>query len=110
MPNDAPRVPPDKASYLLHIWREKNEVTPVWRASVTVVVEGRRQGFPHPEAALHFLAARLGELQFSPFHAARSGNVNASDGAGLSPTPASSTATLPTPAHPEEEAAPRLLD
>lgn len=63
MPIPTPAAQPDKASYLLHIWQESSGYAPVWRASVTVVVDGQRLGFPHPEAALHFLAAALRDLQ-----------------------------------------------
>lgn len=50
------------ASYLLHIWREESEgCAPVWRASVTLIIDGKRLGFSHPEAALDFLAQALGE-------------------------------------------------
>lgn len=67
MPMPISAAQPDKASYLLHIWQESDGYAPVWRASVTVVVDGQRLGFPHPEAALHFLAATLRETQYSAF-------------------------------------------
>jgi hypothetical protein len=106
MNRPASYIASDNASYLLHIWREKNGATPIWRASVTLIVEGRRQGFPHPEAALHFLADRLGELQFSPFHVARSGKVSTSEGSNLPPMPAPPAAIPPTPPLPEEDSPP----
>lgn len=106
MNRPASYIASDNASYLLHIWREKSGVAPVWRASVTVVVEGRRQGFPHPEAALLFLADRLGELQFSPFDAARSGRVSPGEGSNLPPMPAPPAAIPPMPPLPEEDSPP----
>lgn len=63
MPRKTTSPLPGRASYLLHIWQEQVDPAPVWRASVTVVLDGRRIGFPHPEAALRFLADSLQEQQ-----------------------------------------------
>lgn len=77
MPGCTPTARPDKASYLLHIWQESNGYAPVWRASVTIVLEEKRLGFSHPEAVLHFLAAALRELQYSAFDRPHSAYPNA---------------------------------
>lgn len=66
MPRQATSPLPGRASYLLHIWCEEATHRPTWRASVTIVADGRRLGFPHPEAALRFLADSLREHQQRP--------------------------------------------
>lgn len=66
MPRQLTSLASGRASYLLHIWQEETSPQPTWRASVTIVTDGKRLGFPHPEAALRFLADSLREHQQRP--------------------------------------------
>lgn len=64
MSTPKPHPPAVRVSWLLHIWKEEiSGYAPVWRASVTLLPESKRLGFPHPEAALAFLNSALRDLQ-----------------------------------------------
>ena len=55
----------EQLSLLIHLWQEDGGATPIWRASIRHVADGRRVGFASTEKALQYLAAEFHALKSS---------------------------------------------